>query len=258
MVTEIKIAPPEAPNPAPEKRKLLNFMPKLNKTTWILAGVAVIIVAMLIIGVSSCSRASYYQLALDNLSEARFYMKQEEKTDKKITVQFFTGMREEPYGVNGIAENTTAFGVIGINTEDAAVLKLPEVKAQMKIGEEAPFEIILDKNPFGIGLDFAQDIGRLVDASQSIVFTMQLPDGSTEVFNLQPGMPADSVTWEQALETATTHMAEKLKKAGKFEVHVKIVHNVVDGTGSLWYVRFTPEHGNSFFCLIDPSGKVVS
>ena len=130
-----------------------------------------------------------------------------------------------------------------------------ELKGTLQIGDEQ-LEVTLDKNPFD--RNFAGDIARLVDENLAITFTLRL-DTDTIVFNMQNAMPADAITWERALEIATETLAEKLKPiGGRFEVHVRIIHNIVQGSGGHWFVQFHTVTGERFFCVIDPSGKVIS
>jgi len=224
---------------------------KLKK--WLLLiGAAIVIAVGTVIGVSSCSRASYFQLALDNLSETRIFMKQGETSCCKA--QFYTGMREEPYDVNGISEKKVAFGVINLDPRKSKIAA-EELEGTLKIGEEE-IPVTLERNPHGT--NFATDIERLVDVSLDLVLTLTI-EGETEVFNLTNAMPEDAINWERALELAVDHVQSQIKSAGKFECYVKIVESPTKGDGgSYWYVRFVPEKGNNFFVVIDATGRVIS
>jgi len=223
----------------------------LNKKTILAAAAVILVIVFLFIGISSCSRASYYQLALDNLSEARFYMKQDESASFKV--QFYTGMRENPYEVNGISEKTTAFGIINVDPKDKSLDGLVSIDATLKIGEEL-LPITLEKNPYA--KNFGCDIERLVDADKEMSLT--LPVGTdTIVFNLKNCMPEDAISWEDALKIATDHHTDDIKSAGKFECYVKIISDLVKNTGSYWYVQFVTREGETFFCVVDSSGKVI-
>ena len=229
------------------------MLKKLKKSTkWmLLIGVAIVIAIGTVIGVSSCSRASYFQLALDNLSEARMYMKHA-STDC-CRVQFFAGMREEPYAVNGISEKKVAFGII--NLEPCKIkIEAETLDGTLKIGEEV-LPVSLERNPHGT--NFATDIGKLVDVAQELVLTLTIGE-ATEVFNLTNAMPAEAISWERALEIAVDHLKDQIRKAGKFECYVKIVESPTRNGSTFWYVRFVPEKGDNFFAVIDMTGRVIS
>jgi len=225
---------------------------KKNLTKWLLLISAAVLIAVgTIIGVSSCSRASFFQLALDNLSETRMYMKKGET--ERFRVQFYAGMREEPYAVNGVSEKKVAFGIVNLEPR-GRIVDMEEVQGTLKIGEEL-VPVTLERNPHGT--NFACDIERLVLPELDISLTLTIGE-ATEVFQLASSMPEDAINWERALEIATDHSQSHIKKAGKFECYVKIVESPVKGAGSFWYVRFVPEKGDNFFVVIDPSGTVIS
>jgi len=224
---------------------------KKPTTKWLLlAGAAILIIVGLVIGVSSCSRSSYFQLALDNLSETRMFMKQD--TDECCRVQFFAGMREEPYIVNGVSERKVAFGII--NLDPGKKIEGDEITGTLQIGEET-IPVTLERNPHGA--NFAMDIERLVEAEKEMILTLAI-NGETKVFSLANVMPQDAVNWERALEIAVDEMQPNIRKAGKFECYVKIVESPVKGGGSFWYVRFVPQKGDNFFVVIDSTGRVIT
>jgi hypothetical protein len=228
------------------------FKFKKPVTKWLLLlGAAVLIVVGVVIGVSSCSRASYFQIALDNLSETRLYMKQAE--NEKYRVQFYAGMREEPYAVNGISEKKVAFGVVNLESRGKLISE-EEIQGTLFIGEEE-IPVRLERNPHGT--NFAYDIEKLIDADKPLALTLFIGETAQE-FTLENAMPEDAINWERALEIATDEARTQIKDAGRFECFVKIVESPVKDAGSFWYIRFVPEKGNNFFVVIDPTGKVVN
>jgi len=229
--------------------KLSKF--KKPTTKWLLLGSTVILVLVgSFIGISSCSRSSYFKLALDNLSEARIYMKHAEADCCKV--QFFAGMREEPYIVNGISEKKVAFGII--NLDPGKRIVGDEIQGTLGMGEES-IPVILERNPHGA--NFAMDIERLIEATQIMVLTLTI-EGEVKVFNLANAMPESAINWERALEISVDTMLPQIRKAGKFECYVKIVESPVKGGGSFWYVRFVPTSGDNFFVVIDATGRVIT
>ena len=241
--------PPRQPEAAtPPKRGIF----KKPTTKWLLlVSAAVLVVVGTIIGISSCSRRSFLQLALDNLSETRLYMKQSETVG--FRVQFFAGMREDPYEVNGISEKKVAFSIINLEPR-SKIIDTEEIEGTLKIGEEL-LPVTLERNPHGT--NFACDIEKLIEAEKDLVLTLTISE-SAEVFNLTHAMPEDAITWERALEIATDHVQSQIKRAGKFECYIKIVESPVKDGGSFWYIRFVPQKGDNFFVVIDAAGRVIS
>ena len=226
-------------------------MKKKSMLKWfLLVGVAILVIVGSVIGISSCSRSSYFQLALGNLSETRMYMKHGEADCCKV--QFFAGMREEPYIVNGISEKKLAFGII--NLDPGKRLVGDEITGTLQIDEET-IPVTLERNPHGG--NFAMDIERLVDVTQDLILTLPIGE-EIKVFNLVNTMPEEAINWERALEIAVDTMQAQIRKAGKFECYVKIVESPVKGGGSFWYVRFVPEKGDNFFVVIDATGRVIN
>jgi len=227
------------------------FKFKKPTTKWLLlAGATILVIIGTVIAISSCSRTSYFQLVLDNLSETRLYMKQGETDGYRV--QFYAGMREDPYMVNGISEKKVAFGIV--NLEPHGKIDAEEIEGVLKIGEE-PLPVTLERNPHGT--NFACDIEKLPPVEKNLVLTLTI-GSSTQVFNLTNVMPAEAINWERALEIATDELLPQIKRADKFECYVKIVNCPVKSGCSYWYVRFVPEKGDNFFVVIDAAGKIVN
>ena len=229
--------------------KFLKFKKPITK--WLLLIAALVLIAVGVgIGLSSCGRTSYFQLTLDNLSETRLYMKESE-TDG-LRAQFYAGLREDPYLVNGISEKKVAFGIISLESRNK--IDAEEIEGTLKIGEEL-LPITLERNPHGT--NFACDIEKMPPADKDLVLTLEIGE-SMPVFNLTNVMPDDAIDWERALEIATDHSLQQIKKSGKFECYIKIVGCTVKDNCGYWYVRFVPEKGDNFFVVIDSTGKILS
>lgn len=213
------------------------------------ASVAVIV--LVVVGVTSCNRISLFQLALDNISESRFYLKQDQ-TDN-IRVQFSSGMREEVYVRDGISGRTTAFGLVSVEPLTNVFGDAIELQATLRINGEN-LAITLERNQFG--RNFGHDIERLVCVSAQVSLALTVGT-QTIVFNLTNTMTDNCINWERALEIAVDHLAGKIRNAGRFEVYVRIIADLVRGSGSYWFIQFVPEKSAPFFAVISSSGEII-
>ena len=178
------------------------------------------------------------------------------KTDESATLkaQFYTGMRENPYVVNGISEKNTAFGIVNVIPVGKTLANFIVLDGILKIGDEN-FPVQLQKNPYDT--NFACDIERLVDVTKTLSLTLTVGD-DTVVFNLKNVMPDNAISWEDALQSAVKHNTANIKRAGRFEVYVKIISDLVKNTGSYWYIQFATPKGQTFFTVVASDGRVIS
>jgi hypothetical protein len=204
-------------------------------------------------GVKKFARPNTYQLALDNVAEARFYMKTAE-TNPIASVQFYSGMREDPYEQNGIANTTKAFAVISVDPVDDKVGLLKEIPAEIIINGTAT-PITLTKNPYGS--NFAADLEKLVDVNSTVQLTLKYDTGNPATFDLQNIMGNGAIGWEKALEIATGTLPETIMKAKNVETYVKIVCDKTTVNMPFWYVSFVTDTKETFFVIVAPDGKIV-
>ena len=93
------------------KKHKFSWKKIFNKKLWIGLGVVAIAAIISIIGIVNFKRDDTYQMALENIAEARFYLKTA-GTDNPIgNVQLYSGIRENDYQADGIATPTVAFTV---------------------------------------------------------------------------------------------------------------------------------------------------
>ena len=220
---------------------------------FVVAVICVVVLAVgAAVGISAIRKQSFLQFALDNLAEARFYMKQAQ--NDSVRVQFTSGVREEPYQMDGVANKTTAFAILNVDPRDNSLRDRHEVRGSLKIGGEV-IEVTLDRNPYD--RNFAADLGRLVDVGEDISVTLFLTEHDHPTFALGDAMPEGAVGWEQALAVATDHHYDDLACCKKFEVYVKIINDLTKESGAFWYVQFIHQDSKTNFCVIAPDGSVV-
>jgi len=242
-----------------KKQKTHSRQRKINFRSKKFLLVAAVVVALLAGGIfaifqmQGTSKNDMYKTALSNVSEARHYMKS--ATTASLDVQFFSGMREEPYSQNGIAGKPTAFAIINVDSKDGALKGLGQIEGTVKIGEEQ-VPIMLTRNPYDPN-NFAADIGRLVDAGKPVEVTLFITNTNHPTLQLVPAFDDKAVSWKDALRVATNKVGGKLKGTKNFEVHVKIINNVAKDSGAFWYIQFITDEGKTYFCVVAPDGSVI-
>ncbi|MCL2755509.1 MAG: hypothetical protein FWE45_00445 [Firmicutes bacterium] len=224
---------------------------KKRKIIALSAVVAVIGVFVLVVTLSTGTR-SLYQVALDNLAEARFFMKQADSDN--VRVQFFSGLREENYQMDGVAGRTIPFALLNIEPKNANHLNDVELRGTLQLGEDTPIDVTLERNQFG--RNFATDIGRSVNANTTITFTLILENDYRVVFELKNSMPEDAIGWEDALKIAVEHLESDIKSAQRFETYVKIITDQAN-ISAFWFVQFVTNTGELFFVVIGADGSVI-
>jgi len=232
------------------KKPSLKFL--RSKKFLISAGLVVVLCVGVIIGLMTVKNQNLYKTVLSHVSEARYYMKS--ASSDNLNVQFYSGMREEPYAQDGVTGTMTPFAIINVDPKDASLKNFSQISGTVQIGDEQ-IPITLDKNPYDV--NFATDISRLVDSAYDVTVTLNLSETDNPTFTLVNAMDAAAFTWQQALQIATDTLTNEIKNYGNYEVYVKIINNPADGTGAFWYVQFITAEGNTHFCVIAADGSVV-
>lgn len=226
--------------------------PRFSKKTLLVGtAVTVAVVAVVLMFSLSFGGNSLQQKAIANISEARFFMLQGENDN--LRVQFFSGVRETTYEIDGIATGTTPFALLNVEPRNISHIDDQELTGRLQIGDNEPTDVTLERNQYG--RNFAVDLGKHVDGTAAVVFTLTLPN-DTVVFTLTPSMPEDAINWEKALEIATDHLAPILNNAQSFETYVKIITDL-QNLGAFWFVQFATNDGDTHFVVINPAGDIV-
>ncbi|MCL2851143.1 MAG: hypothetical protein FWE01_02155 [Firmicutes bacterium] len=227
---------------------------KFTKKKFLILGcVAVLIVAFVLIAtLSTGGKASLYQRALANVSEARFFMKHAESD--VVRVQFFSGIRERDYNVDGTATGTVPFALINIEPKDGNLHGVDQLRGFLTICDEEEQEVTLERNQFGG--NFGVDIGREVACNANITFSLVLQNNSRANFDLKPAMPEDAISWTKALEIATEHLADHIRNVTSFETYVKIVTDLAN-IGAFWFIQFVTDTQDRHFAIINPDGSII-
>ena len=207
----------------------------------------------LVFGISILMRGNnMYQLALNNIAEARFFMRKGETT--QMNVQFSSGMREEPYNQNGLAERNVPFALINIEPRGDGLAAYTELTGVIRIGGQDT-NVTIERNEFNRH-NFATDLGTLVDKNLDVVLIINLSTGDVTI-PLRPAMDEEAITWERALEIAVEELDEHWGEFGRqFEVYIKIVTDR-NHQAAFWYVQFLNRSEGTLFVLMGQDGQVI-
>lgn len=226
-----------------------------KKKMFVLVGAVAVAAVFLVIAVSGGGGGKdLHARALANIAEARFFMKQ--ATSDDLRVQFFSGIREKNYAMDGVADTNVPFALLNVEPRGINLIDAQEIRGTLKLGEESE-EVVLERNEFG--RNFAVDLGKLVEAGTEVVFTLFAGTDDEVEFPLTQSMPDDAIGWEQALQVGTTHFSEQLtaQNVKSFESYVKIITDR-ESLGAFWFVQFITSDGQTLFVVIGTDGSIIS
>jgi hypothetical protein len=232
-----------------------NTLKKIFRTKKGLIGTGIVILAGVLVwlGLTSFKRPDTYQLALDNVAEARFYMK---NADDDIIgkVQLYSGVREEDYKQDGIATPTKAFTVISVDPKDNKTILGGTIIAEITVDNDQPQTITLEKNPYGT--NYAADLGKTIESTSMVKIAFKSGEETVTTVNLSNPMPDDAISWEKALEIAAKELTEQISTDKRIESYVKILCDNTTNT-PYWFVSFAAEDGRNFFVVVSPDGRII-
>jgi len=222
-----------------------------KKKLALFATVAVVTLVLVFVVAGLMRNNNLHQLALSNMAEARFYMKQGEAP--QVRVQFTSGMREEPYNRDGIAQPNVPFALVYVQPVGDSLTGYTELNGTLRInGEDTP--VTLTRNEFRLQ-NFGVDLERLVDRAAEVVFILNLTD-TVLTIPLRDMMPQDAITWERALEIAVEGLYDEIRALGTFETYVKIISDRTN-TAVFWYIQFLNREAQTVFAVISPAGELI-
>ena len=233
----------------------INWRKVFNKKVLIGGGVVLAALIVTIIGVVNWTRPNTYQMALDNIAEARFYLKAA-ATDNPIgTVHLYSGLRETDFKADGIATPTTPFTVLSVEPKDDKVVYNGCITTEIAINDAAPVTLVLEKNPYGN--NYAADLEQSLAADAKVSITFKAGSQTIGVTELTNVMPAEAIAWDTALEIACQALKDKLTSTTRVETSTKILCDNSTVNTPYWFVSFVSEDGNRYFVVVDHTGKVV-
>lgn len=226
-----------------------------NKKFWIATAIVVVALVVTIVGLVNFKRSDTYQMALENIAEARFYLKTAAADNTIGNVQLYSGIRETDFKADGIATATVAFTVLSVEPTNDKIVYNGCVTTQIQIDEQEPITLVLEKNPYGN--NYAGDLETALDANANVKVTFQAGGetiGSVELNNV---MPEEAITWETALEIACGELDGILNTNTRMESSTKILCDHGTVNTPYWFVSFVTESGDRHFVVVSHDGQVI-
>ncbi len=226
-----------------------------HKKFWIAASIILFAAIVTIIGVVNFKRSDTYQMALENIAEARFYLKTADKENTIGNVQLYSGIRETEFNADGIATATVPFTVLSVEPSNDKIVYNGCITTLIKVNDQAPITLVLEKNPYGN--NYAGDLENNVDVNANVTVTFQANGETIGTVTLNSVMPAEAISWETALEIACKTMNGILTTDTRMESSTKILCDSTTVNTPYWFVSFVTENGNRYFVVVSHDGKVI-
>ncbi len=226
-----------------------------SKKTFMAAAIIAVAALLTLFGINAFKRPEPYQLALDNIAEARFYLKTAESENPIGTVHLYSGLREKDFQADGIATEPQAFTVLSVEPKDETAVVDGKMVVEIKLNDEEPETYTLEKNPYGN--NYACDLGKSLDESMSVTVTFKAGTETVGTVELKNSMPENSIKWETALEIASKEMADKINTGSRIETSTKILCDNQTADTPYWFVTFITENGDRYFVVVSHDGKVI-
>jgi len=232
-----------------------NFKKLFNKKFWIGFSIVALATVITIFGMINFKRGDTYQMALENIAEARFYLKTA-GTDNPIgNVQLYSGIRENDFQADGIATPTVAFTVLSVEPTNDKIVYNGCITTLVKIDDQEPVTLVLEKNPYGN--NYAGDLENALDANANVTITFQANGETIGTVTLGSVMPENAISWESALEIACQALDGILTTDTRVESSTKILCDNSTVNTPYWFVSFVTENGDRYFVVVSHDGNVI-
>ena len=226
-----------------------------NKKFWVVGSIILLATVVTIVGLVNLGRGNTYQMALENIAEARFYLKTAGADNPIGNVQLYSGIRESDFQADGIATATVAFTVLSVEPTNDKIVYNGAVTTLIKINDQEPITLVLEKNPYGN--NYAGDLENALDVKANVSVTFQANGETIGTVALANVMPTDAITWETALEIACDALDGVLSTDTRMESSIKILCDNSTVNTPYWFVSFVTEAGNRYFVVVGHDGKVI-
>lgn len=200
--------------------------------------------ALCCFGLTGCSKSELDKYS-SKVSELREYLYAGENDDYKVTA--ISGVREEPYELNGISCAKRNFTVITVTPKSFAPNKTYKYTATVN---GATYQGDLMPHPF------AQSLSVDIPTVASSGFELTVSCDGDRTLKLENAIKGDNIGAQKAFGIALNKLKAELKKfkvKGKLnaEIYVRIMENPIDGSGgNFWYVSFVSEDRSTVAVLL--------
>lgn len=188
-----------------------------------------------------------------SISELRENLYAAENAEYKVTA--ISGMREDPYELDGASKGKREFTVITITPAnfDAGA----NYRYRVVVGDET-YEGDFLPHPFAQSL--SADIPKTVTSE----FTVAVICGGEQTFEMENAVTGELISAEKALTIALDKLKNEIKRfrsKGKLnaEIYVRLIENPIDGNGGyFWYVAFVGAEKDTVAVLLTGDTGAVS
>lgn len=177
------------------------------------------------------------------------------KTDR-ATVTLCSGIREDPFEIDGKSGNKTDFTVLTAVISDLGDDAI--VNYKLTAGEKI-YDGTLTRHPFKSS--YSAELGERVKGSA--VATLSCGEYS-ETIELKTVFTGDEISADEALKIAEKRLKSRIdgmtdKNALNAEVYVRYLENPISSAGGYyWYVAFCPQKYEVYAVLIDPITREIT
>lgn len=184
---------------------------------------------------------------MKNVSERRsaYYS----ASDGEMTVTAVSGVREDPYALDGCVGALKPFTLITVVPSAFDVDAIYTYKAKTDTGEYGGALVV---HPFAASFSAEFDAETTGDA-----FTVTVICGGKSLeYSLTSLVTEDMMSYEKAIDTALG----ELKPDGAYEIRARIIKNPLEpDTGVCWHISICTESGENCGVLLDPvTAKVLA
>ena len=196
----------------------------------------------------------------NNLSEVRYNLFSGQADAFSVTLM--TGEREDPYILNGVAEELIEFGILTLyfKIPTGSFYGIPTYKLTI---DDVFYEGEFQKNPFDAS--YVADI-KTKTVDDSNIYLLVEWGSLYETLKLESKSLQWEYDWEDAFKIAVNNIDKEvidnliIDGTVEAEVHVQIIGNMNGLEGQYyWYVTVYGTDGSTITIVIDPlTGKVIS
>ena len=205
---------------------------------------------------SGCSK-KIEEVFKENLSELHnnYFVGQTEN----FNISLWSGIREEPYEMDGIKQNTTDFCILNVvpknkGTETYGLSYTIEINEETQNGE-------FEKSPYDSSL--ASDLKIKINDDDSI-FVYLVYNAQTEIGKMTCISKDFSISQQQALDIAISNMQNELleltdNNSESIEAYCKIISTDKNLGVYFWFIDVVNKEGSHISLVIDTTtGEIVA